>query len=191
MMKFKVYDDFISPSYQKIIEKQLLSQEIAWSWRDSMDYKGEKGGYPQFILNIFEDNRIWDMPLYHTLIGMMSEIVDGILLNYQPVRIRGILQTPITKKLPHYPPHTDTTDAGGFSAIYYATDSTGDTYLFDECDLNDRVEIDRHNHEWKPVDQVSPKKGRLIVFPSNYYHAGSPTQSERRVLINFNFFPIK
>ena len=49
-----------------------------------------------------------------------------------------------------------------------------------------RIE-NRFEDKWEPIDRISPKKGRLIVFPSNYYHAGSPTDSQRRVLINFNF----
>tara|TARA_B100001564_G_scaffold177076_1_gene148892 strand:- start:399 stop:995 length:597 start_codon:yes stop_codon:yes gene_type:complete len=191
--KFKVFDDFISPTYQNVIEQLLLSPEVPWNWQESMDYKtGDKrgGGYPQFTVNVFEDGKIWDTSLYHTMIGLMSKVVDDILPDYRPVRIRGILQTPIKDDIVHFPPHTDTTDSGGFSAIYYVTDATGDTYLFQERDINDEIGIDnRFEHQWSPVDKVSPKKGRLIVFPSNYYHAGSPTKDERRVLINFNFMP--
>ena len=191
--KFKVFDDFVSPTYQDVIEQLLSSPEIPWSWQDSMDYKaGDKrgGGYPQFTVNVFEDGKICDTSLYHTMIGLMSKVVDDILPDYRPVRIRGILQTPIKDDIVHFPPHTDTTDSGGFSAIYYVTDATGDTYLFQERDINDEIGIDnRFEHQWSPVDKVSPKKGRLIVFPSNYYHAGSPTKDERRVLINFNFMP--
>ena len=191
--KFKVFDDFVSPTYQDVIEQLLSSPEIPWSWQNSMDYKvGDKrgGGYPQFTVNVFEDGKVFDTSLYHTMIGLMSKVVDDILPDYRPVRIRGILQTPIKDDIVHFPPHTDTTDSGGFSAIYYVTDATGDTYLFQERDINDEIRIgNRFEHQWSPVDKVSPKKGRLIVFPSNYYHAGSPTKDERRVLINFNFMP--
>ena len=191
--KFKVFDDFVSPTYQDVIEQLLSSPEIPWSWQNSMDYKvGDKrgGGYPQFTVNVFEDGKVFDTSLYHTMIGLMSKVVDDILPDYRPVRIRGILQTPIKDDIVHFPPHTDTTDSGGFSAIYYVTDATGDTYLFQERDINDEIRIgNRFEHQWSPIDKVSPKKGRLIVFPSNYYHAGSPTKDERRVLINFNFMP--
>ena len=113
--KFKVFDDFISPTYQNVIEQLLSSPEIPWSWQDSMDYKvGDKrgGGYPQFTVNVFEDGKIWDTSLYHTMIGLMSKVVDDILPDYRPVRIRGILQTPVKDDIIHYPPHTDTTDSG-------------------------------------------------------------------------------
>ena len=45
----------------------------------------------------------------------------------------------------------------------------------------------RRLYDWKPIDQVSPKQGRLIMFPARQYHAGSPPKKDRRMLINFNF----
>ena len=64
--KFKVFDDFISPTYQDVIEQLLLSPEIPWNWQDTMDYKTgdiRGGGYPQFTVNVFEDDKIWDISL--------------------------------------------------------------------------------------------------------------------------------
>ena len=150
----------------------------------------KSGGYSQFICDIYNNGQIFDTALYHVTIGLLSKVVDDIIPGYHPVRLRAILQTPRAEDIKHYPPHTDATNTGGVSAIYYSSDATGDTYLFNECDINDKVEIDRFNHKWEPVDCVSPKKGRLIVFPSNNYHAGSPTTSERRMLINLNFMTI-
>ncbi|BCU93436.1 MAG: hypothetical protein CM15mV2_0410 [uncultured marine virus] len=72
-----------------------------------MDYKNRDkrgGGYPQFVVNVFEDGEILDTSLYHTMIGLMSKVVDDILPDYKPIRIRGILQTPIKDDIIHYPP---------------------------------------------------------------------------------------
>jgi len=189
-MKFDVYDDIISPTYQDVLESLLCSPDVSWSWQDSMD-NGQylKGGHPQFVCDIFENGRAFDTAIYHSMIGLLTKIVDDIIPNYRPIRIRGILHTPRVDGFRHYPPHTDTTATGGMSAIYYPTDSTGDTYLFEESDINDNVVIDRFKHLWEPIDSVTPKKGRVILFPSNNYHAGSPTTSDRRLLININFFP--
>jgi len=189
--KFQVFDDIISPTYQEVIESLFTSCDVPWNWQESMDYSpsdSRGGGYPQFVVDIFNNGRIFDTALYHTLIGLMSKIVDDIIPGYKPVRMRGICHTPRVEDIKHYPPHTDATDVGGVSAIYYPIDATGDTYLFGECDVKDKIEIDRFNHKWEPIDCVSPKRGRLIVFPSNYYHAGSPTDSDRRLLLNCNFF---
>jgi len=43
--------------------------------------------------------------------------------------------------------------------------------------------------EWKPIDSVTPKQGRLIMFPANQYHAGSSPTKNKRMLVNFNFNP--
>ena len=192
-IEFQVFDDIISPTYQDVIESLMSSPEVPWNWQDSMDYPHssndtKSGGYSQFICDIYNNGQIFDTALYHVTIGLLSTVVDDIIPGYHPVRLRAILQTPRAEDIKHYPPHTDATNTGGVSAIYYPTDATGDTYLFNEYDINDKVEIDRFKHKWEPVDSVSPKKGRLILFPSNHYHAGSPTDSERRMLININFF---
>ncbi len=194
-MKFQVYDDIISPTYQDVLESLISSPDLPWNWQDSMDNlpsssDTKSGGYPQFIRGIFNNGQIFDSVLYHATIGLVSTVVDDLIPGYHLVGTRAILHTPRVEDIKHYPPHTDCTNTGGVSAIYYSSDATGDTYLFNECDINDKVEIDRFNHKWEPVDCVSPKKGRLIVFPSNNYHAGSPTTSERRMLININFMTI-
>ena len=69
--KFKVFDDFISPTYQNIIEQLLLSSEVPWNWQESMDYKTvdkRGGGYPQFVVDVFEDGNVFDTSLYLSLI---------------------------------------------------------------------------------------------------------------------------
>ena len=42
-----------------------------------------------------------------------------------------------------------------------------------------------HNHNI--LDSVTPKQGRLIMFPSNVLHAGSPPTTDRRLLLNINY----
>ena len=43
--KFKVFDDFVSPTYQDVMEQLFSSPDIPWSWQDSMDYRtGDRRG---------------------------------------------------------------------------------------------------------------------------------------------------
>ena len=58
-MKFDVYDDIISPTYQDVIENLLSSPDVSWSWQDSMD-DGGYGGYPQFVFDIFDNGKAFD-----------------------------------------------------------------------------------------------------------------------------------
>ena len=68
-------------------------------------------------------------------------------------------------------------------AIYYVNDSDGDTVIFNE-------------ESGTPIDQltikqrVASKKGRLVIMPSRFLHAGShPIDSPYRFVINYNFYP--
>lgn len=67
-------------------------------------------------------------------------------------------------------PHTDVSNVDEFvSAIYYVKDSDGDTCLFYPDELV----------------RVTPKQGRILIFPSTLKHASSsPMVSYDRVVIN-------
>jgi hypothetical protein len=35
------------------------------------------------------------------------------------------------------------------------------------------------------VERVQPKKGRVVIFPSDIYHSSSPTQLSKRIAANY------
>ena len=71
-------------------------------------------------------------------------------------------------------PHRDMYEKECLVMIYYVHDSDGDTFIFDK-DMN-------------IVDNINPKKGRILVMNSNLVHAaGYPVKNQNRVVINFNF----
>ena len=144
--------------------------------------------YSQFVLEILGMGNIQNHALFYALLGLTCKITDDLIPSHRGYRIRGIHQTPIPNPPLHYIPHTDCQESKNdvWSAIYYLNDATGDTFLFEE-QIDDVSMSDRRTHKWKPVDQVSPKKGRLILFPARQYHAGSPPKRDMRMLINFNF----
>lgn len=200
--KFKIFDDFISKSYQNEIEEGISSHQTPWLYQPNMDYGADDYGnpsivkfeqttdikYSQFVLEIFGLNKISHGPLHYAMIGLTCKIVDEFIPDYKNYRTRGILQTPIPNPPKYYIPHTDCQESqyDVWSFIYYPHDSTGDTYLFSE-QVNDVTMSNRRDYIWNPIDSVSPKKGRLIMFPSRQYHAGSPPSLNRRMLLNFNF----
>tara|TARA_B100000131_G_C18118755_1_gene612107 strand:- start:2913 stop:3524 length:612 start_codon:yes stop_codon:yes gene_type:complete len=195
--KFEVFDNFISPTYQDLIARMVEDPNQHWFYQPNMDYgindntsnqnildieHNDSIKYPQFVFDATDNT-----PLNYALYGLMSKIVDELLPNYRPVRIRVVLQTLISDTPKYYLPHTDGGPEGGMSLIYYPIDCTGDTYLFAET-YNSPPENMRRQYHWNPIDSVMPRRGRLIMFPSLQYHAGSPQyNSDKRLLINFNF----
>ena len=204
--KFKVFDDFISKTYQDELLKGVGAPSTAWLYQPNMDYGPEDARenpgitntvayeqatddkYSQFVLEILGMGNIQNHALFYALLGLTCKITDDLIPSHRGYRIRGIHQTPIPNPPLHYIPHTDCQESKNdvWSAIYYLNDATGDTFLFEE-QIDDVSMSDRRTHKWKPVDQVSPKKGRLILFPARQYHAGSPPKRDMRMLINFNF----
>ena len=204
--KFKVIDNFISKTYQDELLKGVGAPSTAWLYQPNMDYSPDNARenygitntvafeqetddkYSQFVLEILGMGNIQNHALFYALLGLTCKITDDLIPSHRGYRIRGIHQTPIPKAPLHYIPHTDCQQSKNdvWSAIYYLNDATGDTFLFEE-QIDDVSMSDRRTHKWKPIDQVSPKKGRLILFPARQYHAGSPPKRDMRMLINFNF----
>jgi len=187
--KFQVFDDFISPTYQGLINDIIEHPDQKWLYQPNMDNDVDDNTelqYSQFLIEIQGTDSSVHFQLFHSLYGLIGKIVDELLPNYQPTRIRCILQTPTPNAANFYLPHTDGGHEEGYSLIYYPIDATGDTYLFNEM-FNSPPQNARTQYHWNPIDSVTPKQGRLVMFPSHQYHAGSSPNSKRRMLINLNF----
>ena len=80
-------------------------------------------------------------------------------------------------------PHVDVEviNNNNYTIVYYFNDSDGDTTIFNE----EILDIPIKNFSIKK--NISPKKGRCVMFPSKYFHAGRfPILSEYRMVLNLN-----
>ena len=171
-LKFRVFDDFITPTYQCVIRDFIMSPETHWCYQPYMDENNK--GYSQFVHAVYDkEQNINDHLLHNLICGLLSKIKDELCPQAYHYRTRAILQTPVPDKPEHYIPHIDNSNNNAYSFIYYPRDATGNTFMFD----------DNHNI----LDSVTPKQGRLIMFPSNVLHAGSPPTIDRRLLLNINY----
>jgi hypothetical protein len=78
-----------------------------------------------------------------------------------------------------------------YNAIYYVNDSDGDTVIFNEVNEDydsgnkDIQAIKENNFTIKHI--VTPKKGKILIFPGKYYHTSSyAKESKYRMVININ-----
>jgi Rps23 Pro-64 3,4-dihydroxylase Tpa1-like proline 4-hydroxylase len=179
----KIIDNFLPKAYQEALEGLLLNAGFAWylnqktaSGHDFDIAKETATESPQFTHKFFYDGQSYSnhfnflMPILHHL--MLTENVDTTEI----MRIKANLNIPVPNypKGHHYAVHKDyPKDTGHITAIYYVNDSQGDTKFF--------------SPSGEVIDKVSPKKGRLVYFDGDTYHAGCPPKDNLRCVINFNF----
>jgi hypothetical protein len=127
--------------------------------------------------------------------GKYYPLVEGILTNIQAktnmeitevcrIKANFLQPTPNWNHSMYHIPHVDIEDTTGdncdyLSMIYYVNNSDGDTYLFDTWWGEDTSDM-------TVIGQCNPKKGRVILFHSNRYHASScPVDTDKRMVLNF------
>lgn len=128
-------------------------------------------------------------PLLEVCFKQKIELYENSIL-----RIKANLQTRKEDKKGNQfsIPHIDCMlPSKNYTLIYYVNDSDGDTFFFNEevnslSNMHDVSELDKLT----VYRRVTPKKGRAVLFRSDILHAGShPKKSEKRIIINYNFFP--
>ena len=93
-----------------------------------------------------------------------------LLKPYCLIKIKANLRTKtVEKDVSDW--HTDNHAVGAYTAIFYLNTNDGTTVFIDG-------------------DEVVSEENKLVIFPSHYLHAGTtPTNCNRRVLLNINFIP--
>jgi hypothetical protein len=179
----KVIDNFLPQAYQDVLENTLLTGGFPWYFYQTtlgndyipIDIPGIQETY-HFAHSAMADrvtnSKYFDLfqPIMYHL--MLKEGVDTSDL----LRIKANLSLRSNHiKNTFTPPHTDYANVPPFiTCIYYVNDSDGDTLFFDEKN--------------KLTNRVSPKKGRLVYFKGDTYHAKeAPQNFDTRCVINFNF----
>jgi Rps23 Pro-64 3,4-dihydroxylase Tpa1-like proline 4-hydroxylase len=179
----KVIDNYIPTAYQDALEDLLLGDRFPWHLNRATSpaygfdiAKNTTTDSHQFTHRFFEDGQAYSeyfnflSPVLHHL--MLTENIDTTKI----MRIKSNLNVPLVSypKGHHYVAHKDYAKQTGYiTAIYYVNESQGDTKFF--------------NPSGEVTNSVSPKKGRLVYFNGNTYHAGCPPKDNVRCVINFNF----
>tara|TARA_R110000803_G_C11951457_1_gene317717 strand:+ start:154 stop:792 length:639 start_codon:yes stop_codon:yes gene_type:complete len=207
MLENKVYifEDLIPKNYQDYLEVLFLSS-LPWYANNLIQtttYK-DKESYDYFISsnNPIQEQIFETYQFIHQFIDVDSDIFSPHFLEITPLihyiqdyfkyeykvtpkRIKANFKHQIppeyTSKIntPHVDYHDESNDL--FTIIYYVNDSDGDTILFNEY------------YEGYPIStfsqqkQITPKKGKLVMFPSKLFHSGNfPVLSPFRSVINLN-----
>ena len=181
----RIFDGIIPNSLSDKIEEGFMHDDTNWN------LAAGAGGYSNIVIK--DSQYILDThQMYHSLVAdnqPMSQLTSialcvmffldaetGIFCDYI-MRAKANLLFPLFENNKQYhPPHIDHTDPKALSMVYYINDSDGPTRFFD--------------NDGNIIQTVQPKKGRLVLFPSNIAHASScPIQTPRRMVINYVFLP--
>lgn len=200
MSDVRVIDDIIPPNQQERLERLVLDNDsVAWTFVPSANF-GTSRELADTRSRQQDTGMFLDMPnvvdsaqFIHSLYRH-QELLPAFGEVFMRLRMGQLLRAKINITLPdprqgedsHGYPHSDLAGLGFkdyTTAIYYLNDSDGDTFIF-----NERV--------GEPVNaltvhtRVSPKRGRVVVFDGNRYHAGNnPRTPGPRALINLNYIP--
>jgi len=171
----KIFDDVVSEKRSNKIENFLLGQDFPWFLiKKSSGKTKEIKGFSdtiQFEHHFIQDSKIHSNAI-HPLMEMLdwNNVVKKTQISPAILRMKSnlLLKTQSTPNTPHIDfthPHT--------VLLYYVNDSSGETIFYDK--------------NLKVINEITPKKGRMVIFDGNTYHSSTPPQvNDFRCVINFN-----
>jgi hypothetical protein len=194
MDDIKVFDKIIPQGYADAIEEDLLDPEFPWYYVDDVTNPnyGNNSGLTHCPFN-FGKGALEYYPFLKPLVYAIAEANGRPLEKLFRIRI-GFLPKNDQPEYEYNTPHVDFLWEH-FTACYYVNDSDGDTVLFDknldEMGHNLTDQLLREyvaRTEFTPVQRVSPKKGRVVIFDGKRFHASTkPRNHQRRLVITINF----
>jgi hypothetical protein len=192
MNEIFVIDNVIPKKYQDEIETVLTGQ-FPWYFYSEAVYK-DTSNIPQsenskttpvFVHNFLNNEEVVS-DYYNLIKPLLYYVEEKVSINFEKVyRAKSNLLMPKTgyENFNHSYPHVDQLFPH-LSLLYYVNDSDGDTFFFDkkydETAVTNEVKL-------KVFNQITPKKGRAILFDGLIYHSSSnPINSDKRIVLNYN-----
>lgn len=205
--KIYIFDDMVPEPHQNYLSKIFRSSDIQFQLPntevssgvtnfDNFDPKFKEMLYdkPQLSCGFAEPGRLVNDSFYYlTPLYNYIQKYFNYSFNYKLERCKANLKTQVSSKYldKFNPPHIDSPNNDCWSVLYYIDDSDGDTVIFKETTTEDP---NKYPPTSLTIDQkISPKKGRIIFFPSNRLHsANCPIEHDYRLILNsvLYIFPV-
>lgn len=189
-------ENFIPKDYADHLERLMTSFDFPWFFNPSMvsgddDFQGYENNIAGFNHFFYEKNTKTS-PYFDLVYPLILSITSQANVPFNRlVRMRANLNLPNKhSKLDYHMPHIDSFFPH-WNAIYYVNDNDGDTFIFNETNdtydsgIDDIMKI-KHG-EFTVKHRVTPKKGKIVLFPGIYYHTSSWARNAKyRCVININ-----
>lgn len=178
-----IIDNFLTKEQEDIIENILTDSFFPWFLQKTTIHSNYKA--------INDTQRFVDFPwlghIIHNEKGINSnheyvaKLIIDTLKNKHQFSYKEFARTQINLVFKNEdnrlsPPHNDFIGREDIDTlIYYVNDSDGNTVFYNDETSNTILQ------------EVEPKKGRIVIFPSKITHAGNrPKMNDTRIVINFN-----
>jgi hypothetical protein len=195
-----VLDDIISLAYQNKILEELENPTIGWNFLESTVYhnnqplKIKENNNHSGELFFIDDNTVDSMQLTFLMQSPNSPVLDPLANLFFPLVYTAMekanIQGPIVRLKANILLHNKDMVEGKYNhahidgdlphnvLVYYVNDSDGDTFIFNE---KYKTSFDKLTIK----QRITPKKGRVVIFPGEYMHTSSnPIKSQKRIIIN-------
>lgn len=180
----KIIDDIISKDCQNELENTLFSKEFVKKTSPNVRrYSQGNIGYEHWFIKHGENKTLSEL-----IIPLFVEISNKSGINGNLSDARTFLQEISINEKNHDVIHVDMT-VPHFVFLYYVNDSDGDTTVFNRRYSYGNSQFLIRNQKVEPLEKISPKKGRVLIFDGLMYHAAGIPQKNKRCIINFNVFP--
>lgn len=184
-MSIQVFDDILNNQEINHIENFLRDPKFPWFLSVGYNhYTVDKTTYEKNIVenrgelivltHVFYLDSVRNSDNYLLSDFILTRFLDRTKINFTKlIRSKSNLQLSSKDNKLHTTPHIDNLDKHKV-VIYYANDSDGDTFFFDE--------------KLTVINRITPRRGRFILFDGDILHAaGFNVESDIRLNINFNF----
>ena len=184
----KIIDDVVSKDYQEFIKKEVLASNWFYKNLSEDTPKEERENFvhvPGFsnLMYTIDDESTFNRHLFNIVMPLAHLACEQINLSIdKPYFVRTFLQQPVVGASGISNPHVDMINEDHLVCLYYVLDSDGDTVFFNKfCDSNERPSFSNY----KIIESVTPKQGRVVLFNGRNYHANMLPQKHVRSVINF------
>lgn len=162
----------VGDNYQDKMEALVSSVNWKWCYLPDVtfcqDSEVEVPGFAHLLYDKQSGYESTELSFFYPLALEVASKANQRLYEFIRMKIGLLLpgrDQPNNRHIDFPFPHT--------TAIYYVSDSDGDTVFYDGCDI---------------IHRCKPEKGKAVVFDGSIYHASScPINYNRRFVINLNF----
>ena len=163
----KIYDNFLSDADYKVVSSALTAHRFPWYLNNNIAGTNEGVDGYQFVHSFFNVSKVYDVDTEYS--NFINPIWNKLAPKYM-LRAKANLR-PRTSQHVRSAWHTDTDITQAVTGIFYVGSNNGYTVF-------------------KKGDKVETVANRLVLFDSQFFHAGtSCTDESVRIVLNLNYVP--